>query len=91
MAIELTDSYFAVKLNPTCCQLGPRTPREHPSLPKTPRQSPQLGAKMVPRPPSLEIRWPQGPPTWSQEWVLGPSWALLGTNMAPRPFNLETR
>ena len=91
MVIELTDSYFAVKLHPTCCQLGPQDSLGAPKSPHDPSQSPQLGAKMVPRPLSLEIRWPQGSPTWNQEWVLGSFWALLGTNMAPRPSNLETR
>ena len=74
MAIALTDGYFVVKFNRTCCQPGPqdtlgtpKSPQDTPSEPSTwsqdGPQTPQLGDKMAPRPPSLDIRWPQGPPT----------------------------
>ena len=45
-------------------------------------QTPQLGAKMNPRPPNLEPRWPPDPPTWSQDNLLTPQ---LGAKMAPGP------
>ena len=38
-----------MKLNPTCCQHGPQDTPGAPKSPKTPPQSLQLGAKMVPR------------------------------------------
>ena len=53
---------------------------------------------MVPRPSSLETRWPQDPPTWSQVGFktpnLEPRWfpdSQLGAKTAPRPLNLEIR
>ena len=79
MAIALTDSYFVVKFNRTCCQPGPQDTLGTPKCPQDPTsepstwsqdgpQTPQLGDKMAPRHPNLEPRMGLG-------FVLGASWS----------------
>ena len=60
--------------------------QDGPKIPLDPPKTPQIGAKMAPRPPKLEPRWPQDPPKWSQD---GPKTPQLRAKMVPRPPNLE--
>ena len=49
---------------------------------------PQFGAKMAPRPLTLEPRGPQDLSTWSQD---GPKMDPRSLNLEPRPSDLEPR
>ena len=76
-----------LKVFATSTDLQHDTKKQTNMMPKTSQhgaQDPQLGAKMAPRPPNLDPRWPQDPPD-------GPKTLQLGANMAPRPPNLEPR